>query len=264
MCEKLSAAEMEFRLNTEIVGSRIECLQTVTSTMDEAREQAKRGAAEGTVIVAEEQTAGRGRRGREWRSIPGQALTFSVLLRPPIRPDQCQHLSLLSALACCRGIEGVTGLAARPKWPNDVIVNGRKVGGILLETLARAQCLETAMVGIGLNVKGTAAELGAELTETAGTLEEEAGKPVSRLEVLCGVLEELDAMYAAYCEEGPEPLLETWRANDLCLGKWVQVTTEDQVFEGRARDVCPDGSLLVVKSRGECLSVLAGDVAIRG
>lgn len=259
----ITAAAIGARLDTRLVGSHIECLRTATSTSDQARLYAQAGAPEGTVIIAEEQTAGRGRRGREWRSIPGQALTLSVLLRPLMPPSLCQHLSLLAALGCCRAIQGLTGLEARPKWPNDVIVNQRKVGGVLVEMLAEAERIEAAIVGIGINVKGTAADLGDDLAGTASTLEEQAGAPVSRLELACGVLGELDELYCAYCEQGPEPLLEMWRASDLCLGQWVRVTTEDRTIEGRAEGITPEGCLLVVDSRGESLSLLAGDVTIR-
>lgn len=263
MSEKLRAEEIQARLEGAVVGCRVECLESVSSTMDAARERAQEGAVEGLVVIAEEQTAGRGRRGREWRSLPGQSVTMSVLLRPSIPSELSQHLSLLSSLACCRAMEGLTGLEARPKWPNDLIVNQRKVGGVLLEVLAEAERMEAAIIGIGINVKGAARDLGEDLAETAACLEEQVGGPVSRLELVCEVLREMEAMYGDYRERGPAPLLELWRAWDLCLGQWVRVTTEDRSIEGRAKDICPDGSLLVVKSRGECLSAFAGEVSVR-
>ncbi len=240
----------------------IERRDTVTSTNDVVRELAEAGAAEGLVVVAEEQTAGRGRRGRRWSGVRGKSLLFSVLLRPDIPVSDVQHLSLLAALAACRGITGLTGLDCRPKWPNDITIVGRKAGGVLVETVAEGERVSMAIIGIGLNVKGRAADYGPDVPLEATTVEQHAAEPVSREQLLRGVLRELDALYRRYRDEGQGWLLDLWRSQDACLGEQVAVETPDGLIEGRAAAVADDGALVIVTADGTSVIVHAGDVTI--
>jgi BirA family biotin operon repressor/biotin-[acetyl-CoA-carboxylase] ligase len=264
-----AAPTLTQRLRTAVVGRQVEVRDTVTSTNDVARELALAGAPEGLVVIAEEQTAGRGRRGRTWAGPRGKSLLFSVLLRPDVPAPHVPHLSLLAALAACRGILGVAGLDARPKWPNDITILGHKTGGVLVETLAPETAVRspgdrlTAIIGIGLNVKGRAADYGPDVPPEATTIEQQAGQPVERLDVLCAVLEELDALYRRYRAEGGGWLLDLWRSQDTCLGQPVRVEAADSIIEGRATDVADDGALVVMTPEGLSVAVHAGDVRVR-
>jgi BirA family biotin operon repressor/biotin-[acetyl-CoA-carboxylase] ligase len=262
LTDRLVAYEIERRIHARRIGRRVICLDETTSTNDEIRALAAQGEPEGVCVFAERQTAGRGRRGRAWWSVPGRHLTGSLLLRPPLEPANAQHLSLLASLAAARAIRAATGLEARTKWPNDVVLAGSKVGGVLVEMQAEPDRLVAATIGIGINVNGTVADLPDDPRATATTIEECLGAPADRLAVLCALLEEMDALYDGYLARGPTPLLELWRGADTVLGRWVTARTPRGALEGRAIDVGPDGSLILAQGGGRTASVVAGDVSL--
>ena len=228
-------------------------LERCGSTQDAARELAERGVAEGAVVVAEVQEAGRGRLGRSWHSAAG-GIYATVVLRPPLRA--LRALSLAASVAVAR-VLGLLGLEAKVKWPNDVQVWGRKVCGVLVEAAAEPGGAAYALVGIGLNVNN---ELPPELAGAAATLRGLLGKPVPRLPLLLKLLEELDDVYARVREGRWSEVLREWRGRSSTLGRIVRVETPEGAFTGLAVDVSEDGALLVRLESGELREFHAGDV----
>lgn len=247
-----AAAPRAAKLGTSLRFS-VHYLERCGSTMDVARELAERGAAEGAVVVAEEQEAGRGRLGRSWHSAAG-GLYATLVLRPP--PWVLRALSLAASVAVARILE-LLGLDARVKWPNDVQVAGRKVCGILVEAAAEPGEAACALVGIGLNVNN---ELPRELAGTAATLRELLGRPVPRLPLFLKLLEELDDVYARVREGRWGEVLSEWKSRSSTLGRFVRVETPEGAFTGLAVNVSEDGALLVRLEDGKIRGFYSGDV----
>jgi BirA family biotin operon repressor/biotin-[acetyl-CoA-carboxylase] ligase len=225
----------------------------VTSTQTVARELAASGSPEGLVVVADHQTAGRGRRGHVWTAPPGKALLVSCVLRPPLEPPRWPELTLTAGCAVAEAIEGASGLAARLKWPNDVLVQGRKVAGILAEGVVGPA--RFVVLGIGVNLSQTAADWPPALAGDAASLLE-LGRPVPRGALLTAVLSCLAARYEELLARGFAPILAAWRARAL-LGGWVSGPDG----EGVAVDVAPTGALVVRRRDGTTATFLVDDVA---
>ncbi|MFH0942062.1 MAG: biotin--[acetyl-CoA-carboxylase] ligase [Chloroflexota bacterium] len=255
--DELSAAAIVGNLKTRFVGRRLVYYPSVASTMDLVREAAREGAAEGSAVVAGEQTAGKGRRNRVWRSPPG-SISLSLVLRP--RAGEFAGLVMVAALAVASAIEAVTGLRPVIKWPNDVLINRRKVGGILIETEVGEGPRDYGVVGIGINVNLKVADY-PEIAPLATSLSDEVGREVSRLALLRRLLEEFERLYlAATTGTG---VFEEWRARLVTLGKRVVVSCEGTHLEGVAESVAPDGSLWLRCPDGTLSHIVAGDVSLR-
>ncbi len=240
------------RLEVRRVGRVLHVLPRVDSTNRLARDLGLQGAPEGTVILASEQTAGRGRRGRAFAS-PAGGVYLSCILRPVLPPAQATRCTLLAALAVCEALEGF-GLAPVIKWPNDVLLPGGKVAGILLEMVAREDQVDFLVLGMGINVSRAPAGVGAASVW-------EAGAPVARAAVARAVLERLDVAYARLTAGRWPEVLEGWRRRSVTLGAQVRVDLADgPPIEGLAKDVQEDGALLVDSGGGAPLVVYAGDV----
>ena len=241
-----------------VVGSRVLWLDSVTSTMDEARRQADEGRAEGLVVVAGEQTAGRGRFDRRWVSPAGSALLFSVLLRPESR--QLPYVNMAATLAVADAVAAHVQTVPTIKWPNDVRIGGRKVSGILIETDSGVGKLRYALVGIGINVDLDVSDH-PEIAETATSVNSEAAEPIDRATLLVDVLRRLDDMYASVREGNS--LTHKWAPRLETLGKHVQVSWGHKVFEGFAREVDERGNLIVERDDGTMVTVAGGEVTLR-
>ena len=247
-----------------VIGRRLLHYQTLTSTMDEAIRLADEGAEEGTVVVAEEQTAGRGRFGRTWVSPKGNLL-LSIILRPSLY--SLRYLSIMAGVAAARGVAAATGLHSSLKWPNDVRVGGKKVGGVLVENSLQANLVQYAVVGIGINVELDSAALGP-LSTTATGLNAELGRLVPRERLLRHLLEESDSLYHSL-QQGSSPLDE-WRGLLDTLGKQVRVQVsrpgpsgEVRVYTGMAEDVDAAGNLLLRTAAGRRVALSAGEVTVQ-
>lgn len=262
MDEPLDGAEIEGRLHVRIVGRSLEVHPVIDSTNDRAVALARSGAPEGLVVVAEEQTAGRGRLGRRWHAPRRSALLMSLLLRPPLQPAQAQRITMVCSLAAVRAVAAVCGLEARVKWPNDVVVADAKVGGVLTELGVGDGALEYVVVGMGLNVNLDVALLPAHLVTPATSLSAELGRPVSRRDLLVSFLQHADDLYGRL-RDGWSPR-EAWRGALATLGREVAAGTPGETIHGVAEDVDEDGALLVRTADGALRRVLAGDVTLRG
>lgn len=257
----LSATEIIRKLNTASLGRSLEWYSTIDSTNRRAMEWAADGAPDGALVIAEEQTAGRGRLGRRWHAPPGSALLLSLVLRPDMSPAQAQRATMLCSLGALEAIQAVAGVTAQVKWPNDIVIAGRKAGGILTELVAEGRALRHVVVGMGLNVNLDTSLL-PDVMVPATSLMTEAHRMVSRTELLCGLLEGIEWRYRALAS-GWSPH-EEWRAHLATLGTAVRVGTPGEVLEGEAVDVDPDGALIVEDLAGQHHHVLAGDVTLRG
>ena len=255
--DSLSSDAIMENLDTCLVGQKVLYYPSVSSTMDIARQEAQRGASDGAVVIADEQTAGRGRLQRTWLSPKGN-VTLSVILRPQL--THMPSLIMLASLAVVHCIRHVTGLEPQIKWPNDVLINGRKVCGILIETDIRGTAVNYAVIGIGINVKLKLADF-TEIQATATSLSQELRRDVSRLAVIRSLLIEIDRFYRALATG--ESLYEEWRDNLVTLGQRVRVTAGKTIYEGVAESVAMDGSLLLRDDGGRLVTIVAGDVTLR-
>jgi BirA family biotin operon repressor/biotin-[acetyl-CoA-carboxylase] ligase len=238
-----------------VVGGRLHYYESLDSTMDEARRLAERGSPEGTVVIAERQTRGRGRFDRRWRSPGGQGLLFSVVLRPD--SDQLPFVNMAGTLAVSGAIADVTGLATSIKWPNDVRIRGRKVSGILIESVVESGEPGHAVLGVGINVNLATSRM-PEIAATATSLYEETGRRTSRTAVMEAVLERLDGLYRSV--KAGESLTAPWAERLETLGRWITVRWGERVIEGRAFDVDDAGNLWVSRADGSPVRVVAGEV----
>jgi len=258
--EPLSAAAVSDNLNTALIGRHVEYFPVVSSTMDAARDLVRKGVPEGTVVIAEEQTAGRGRLARSWLTPQGN-IALSVILYPRI--SHLPEMIMLASLGVARSIEVVTGIKPGIKWPNDILIGGKKVCGILLEADARVSPGERAayvIIGIGINVNLQPSGF-SEIASTATSLSLAAGKAISRVALVRNLLMEMDKLYVEL--NTGRSLFEKWQKSLVNLGQAVTVTSFDAVFEGTAESVGPDGSLFVRCPDGALRRVVAGDVTLK-
>lgn len=246
-------------------GRAVRYAATMDSTNLQARQWAKEGAPHGALVVADAQTAGRGRRGRDWVSPPGAGLWCSLVLRPRIPPEQVPGLTVPVALAVAETCQTL-GVAAGIKWPNDVVVAGRKVCGILLETGSDAQGHPWVVAGVGINVRQREEDFPPELRATATSLAQACtgGTPPHRGAVLHAFLHAFDQRYAAYVTGGLAALAEDWCARSVTLGRLVSVEGPRDRFTGLAEAMDETGALLVRCEDSTLRRVLAADVSVRG
>ncbi|MBN1661077.1 MAG: biotin--[acetyl-CoA-carboxylase] ligase [Anaerolineae bacterium] len=261
--DELSVRRIEAALTTAFIGRSLAYLPEVTSTNDVARHLAVAGAADGTVVIADHQTAGRGRLERPWVAPPGSSLLLSLVLRPPLAPHQAQRLTMACGLAVLDAVKGATGLELSLKWPNDVLAGENKVAGILTELDLRpgSPCrIDYAIVGIGINVNLAAGELPAELIVPAASLSSLLGDRVPRLPLLVALLAAIEERYVAV-RAGRSPHDE-WAQRLITLGRRVTVSGGGGAMEGVAEGVEQDGALLLRLDDGRLERVLAGDVTL--
>lgn len=255
--------ELEQGLKTKTMGQSIYFYEETDTTNNRARELALEGAPEGTLVVAEKQTAGRGRRGKVWESPLGTGIWMSLVLRPQIMPAEASVLTLLCGLATAEAIEAETGLSAGIKWPNDILINGKKAVGILTEMDCEMSEVHFVIPGIGINVN--TASFPPEIAEIATSLYLECGKTVSRRRLVHRVLERLEEHYETFLRTGSfDAMLEDYRKHCITLGKEVHVLGREPFF-AEALDITPEGELLVRRAdNGKEEVVFSGEVSIRG
>ena len=259
--DALHADDLLARLGkTKIVGRDIRVFEETSSTNDVAEKLARDGVREGVVVFAESQTKGRGRLGRKWLSPTRKGLWFSVLLRPNFRPQETTQLTVISATALRRAIKTVCSVTADIKWPNDILIGGKKVCGILTEMSAEVDRVRHVILGIGVDVNQT--EFPAELRKLATSLKIEAGEEISRAELAVEILRELDADYARVCAGKFSEVADEWESACVTIGKNVTVHVGDRKFRGRAESLDDDGALLVRTEHGHLERIIGGDVIL--
>lgn len=259
----LHADDLRSQLGTtRVVGRDLRVFRETTSTNDIVAKLARDGVPEGAVVFAESQTAGRGRLGRRWQSPAGQGLWFSVLLRPALRPQEATQITIAAATALARAIREHTGLAPSVKWPNDLLIRGRKVAGILTELTAEPDRIHHLVLGLGVDVNQTAVDFSPELRRIATSLRVEAGRSLNRAGLAVAILRELDHDYARLLSGQFETVANEWEALDLTLGRDVTILIGERRVRGRAESLDDDGALLVRSEHGHLERITGGDVTL--
>lgn len=254
-------AEVEAHLKTSFVGKPIVYYPKVSSTNEVAKQLAREGAVEGTVVLAETQTSGRGRLRRKWFS-PKGGLWFSLILRPMLEPKHLPQLTFITATATAKTIKGMYGLKAEIKWPNDVLIKRRKVCGILTEGCLINGKVEFAVVGVGINANISLEELPLAVRKGATSLKKELGKSVSLEELLCRLLLRVENAYLTLQREGFSLILEEVKSLSMFLGERVEIVSFGEYFVGVAEDIDSDGALVVRLDDGTRRKVVVGDLKV--
>ncbi len=256
----LSPEEISGALGTRIMGRpSVVIFKETDSTNLQAKILASRGAPEGTVVVADTQTQGRGRRGRSWFSPAGQSIYTSIILRPPMAPAQAPRITLMTAVAVARTLRDI-GLDARIKWPNDILVKGKKIAGILTEISTEMDLVDWVVVGLGLNVNTPADQMPPEIRPIATSMQIQKGRPVSRIELLCTLLENFETGYEQLKTEGFGPIMEQWRQMTDIIGQRVYVDVMETRYFGTVAAVDDDGVLILKDDQGRTRRIFSGDV----
>ncbi|OGN91696.1 MAG: biotin--[acetyl-CoA-carboxylase] ligase [Chloroflexi bacterium RBG_13_48_17] len=247
---------IESRLNTKFIGRRLYYYQRLATTMKTAKELAKKGTVEGTVIIADTQTAGKGRLGRTWVS-PEGSLAISIILNPSL--NNLPQLVMIASLAVVRTIKKVAGIQAQIKWPNDVLIKGKKVCGILIENEVKGYKVNFAIIGIGINVNLDPLVF-PKIADIATSLSHELGAEVSKAALLSTLLPELEQLYLDV--QAGAPIYREWQKNMGMLGSRIQVKTGEAIEQGTAETVTENGSLVLRRSDGSIAEIVAGDVTV--
>ncbi len=253
--------EIEFGLSTELFAGNIYSLDRVASTNVLAHKYAEKGEAEGTLIIAERQTAGKGRLGRSWHSPARRGLYLSIILRPPIAPPQAPGISLIAALSVAEAIKAQLRLPAMIKWPNDVLCHDRKVCGVLTELAAELDRVRYIIVGIGINVNHDPKDFPEDLRRKATSLKIATGTAVGRVELLRAVLKRFEHHYRRFLKDGLGGAIKPIRAISSVIGREVTFRLDGQVRRGKALDITQEGRL-VIESGGRTLTLGSGEISL--
>ncbi|MBD2869692.1 biotin--[acetyl-CoA-carboxylase] ligase [Paenibacillus arenilitoris] len=256
----LSAEELCARMQTERFGRPFQLFDTVDSTQNTARAAAEDGAAEGTLVIAEQQSSGRGRMGRGWISPRGKGIWMSMVLRPSVPIHFAPQLTLLTAVALCRSLRRITGLSIGIKWPNDLLIEGKKISGILLESAAEDERLKYIIAGIGISVNLEENDYPDELKDKATSLRIAGGRKLDRTEVIAGFLKEWEQLYELYREQGFGPIVTLWEALSVSLGKKVRLITPQGDVAGTPVALEESGAIRVRLDDGSHKSVFSAEM----
>lgn len=261
----LTISELEPFLHTGFIGRNIIYLENVDSTNNYAKKAAEAPFKEGTVIIAEEQSLGRGRLGRHWVSPRGKGVWMSIMLKPDILPADAPKLAIVTAYAVANALCSCCSLEARIKWPNDIVAGGRKICGILTEMSAEADEIKYVVIGIGINANIELDDFGPEVSKIATSISIENGSPVSRKVLAASVLDEFEKVYTDFVESGSIGfLLDGYRDKSAVLGKEIRVISKKEEITGLAVDISEQGHLVLRLEDGALREVMSGEVSVRG
>ncbi len=258
----MNETEIKSILNTDWAGQELLYFESIDSTNTKAKELAEQGYPSGTLVVADQQIAGRGRRGRSWESPSGCGIFMTLLLKPEINPNHASMLTLVAALAAARAVSEVTGARAGIKWPNDIVMNGKKICGILTEMSAQFDYINHIVIGIGINVHME--QFPEELKETASSLLLECGRRFHRADIIEKILKYFEQYYAVFLEtEDLSGLMKEYNARLVNMQKIVRVLDPKEPYEGKAMGITQKGELIVDTWESRKL-VSSGEVSVRG
>ena len=263
MPDTLNRVELERGLKTCFIGREMVIEESVTSTQKVAHHLAEDKAIDGTVVLADEQTGGRGRLGRAWHSPKGTGIWMSLILRPDLPIQKTPQITLLTAVSVARAIQNVTKLGVQIKWPNDILFQGKKLCGILTELQAEEGKVKSVIVGIGVNVNVSETDLPQELHEVATSLKMIMGQSVSRNSLICSILGEFEDLYTIYLEEGFHMIKILWESYAASFGRTVNARTlKGDVIRGKAQGITDDGVLLLVDNEGTTHHIYSADIEL--
>ena len=252
-----SEEEFQHGLTTKVFGRTLFVFETIDSTNTYAKALASNGAEEGTVVIADHQTSGRGRFGRTWFAEPGSSLLFSIIIRPTFNADKAGLLPFFAAVGIALAVETVTGLQCECKWPNDILLHHKKSCGILLESTYQYNKLDYAIIGIGLNVNQM--NFSGDLAATATSLRKEYGRELDRRNVFRQIMSSLESLYTDVNRGNFDTVLMEWKARAAVFGKRIKLSQTANVIEGIAIALADDGGLIVETGSGQRV-FHAGDV----
>jgi BirA family biotin operon repressor/biotin-[acetyl-CoA-carboxylase] ligase len=258
--DRLTPLELRPLLNTHDLGQTLEAHDELPSTSDRAKELADDGADHGTVVVAESQTAGRGRRGRVWASPARRNLYFSVVLRPDLPPSRAPEITLVASVAICDALRQA-GVDAGIKWPNDVLASGKKIAGMLTELAAEPDRVQWVVLGVGVNVNARAEDFPEDLRAEATSILIERGHPAPRALFAAACFTALEEWLDRHAEDGFAAVREAWRERSVTLGREVTVKADGRQIVGTAEDIDESGALVVRTASGP-ERILVGDVTL--
>lgn len=261
--DRLYPAEINAHLNTKWLGRSICYEDSIDSSNNVAKIIANKGCDNGLLVVCEEQTGGKGRLQRGWISPHHHGIWFSVVLKPPFLPEEAPKFTLLAAVAVVKAINKVKGVNAAIKWPNDILLLGRKMVGILTEMSAEFGHINYVVIGTGVNTNGVPEDYPPEVRDLAVSVCDAAQEPFTRVELLCDMLKNMEDLYELAVEKGFDAVLAEWRKYSCTIGQSVKVIAPDKTYYGKAIDIDSEGLLIVEKDDGEIEKVVAGDVSIR-
>ena len=254
--------EITAGLNTLVIGKSVLCYKEVTSTQDVADKLARGNSPEGTIVIARSQVKGRGRKGRPWVS-ENDGIYISIILRPALKPVHVVQVPMVVGVALSRAIAATTSLNPGIKWPNDILIRGKKVAGILTEMNSELDKVKYIIPGIGINVNNRASDLPEEVRPIATTLRDECGREVVVVHLVRSFLQEFDRWYDIFLKQGFQPIASEWKKLNNTLGSRVKVYDGEIEIYGRAVDIDEEGFLLLQSDAGQTIRILSGDVSLR-
>lgn len=261
----LSESEIKSRMKTKWLGQKVVYYEETGSTNTEAKRLAEEGAAHGTLVVADMQTAGKGRRGRAWQQSPGTMISMTFILKPDFAPDKASMLTLLAAHSVAAAIEKMTGMSAYIKWPNDIVINQKKAVGILTEMSLSVEQDSIHYVVVGIGINANISTFPEDIRETATSLYLESGRKINRGELIAEAMKQFEQDYERFLTtEDLSGILEDYNAHLAGRDKEVRVLDPKGEYTGISRGMNKSGELLVEKADGSVVNVYAGEVSVRG
>ena len=248
----------------QIIGREIIHFQEIDSTNNHAKKIANDGCPHGTIVVSEKQTLGRGRVGREWKSYNSEGLWFTIVLRPDLEPENVQIVTLAASVAVVEGILDTQGIVCGIKWPNDIILDNCKLGGILTELSAEPGHVNYVILGIGININQDSSTFDDEIKNRATSLKIHRGKPASRVRVLESILTRFEDIYSIMLQGKTQEIINRWNSYSVTIGKEVKIIFKDIEYIGLAQSIASDGKLVVKCNDGVVREISAGEIHIRG
>lgn len=248
--DRIAPEEIYPHLQSKLFGREIQYQYHTLSTQLVAHQWAKEDAPEGAIVIAEEQSGGKGRLGRVWHSPPRTGIWMSLILRPPIALQNASHLTILSSVGIKRGIERITGLDIQIKWPNDLLIDGKKVCGVLTEIRGEQDCIHYAVIGMGMNVNTKKHDFPEEIRNIATSLSIELGGDIHRATLIAAILEELEECYQLYLSQGFEPIQQEWEDSAYKMGEIATVRTPQGVYTGMIQGLYETGALKLSTDQG--------------
>ncbi len=260
--EKLTADEIRLGLTTSFIGKNIHYEESVESTQKIALQLASQGVPEGTVVIADEQRSGKGRMNRNWYSPKYTGIWMSLITRPKIPLTKAPQLTLLTAVAIVQAMEEITGTIPEIKWPNDILIDGKKVSGILTELQAEADRIHSIIIGIGINVNQKKEDFPLELQEKASSLFIEKGELIPRAGLIRCIFKHFEKLYLLYLEQGFFPIKLLWESYAISIGKIIKARTLTEVIEGKALGITSEGVLKIEDQSGTIHHVYSADIEL--
>ncbi|MBO8177461.1 MAG: biotin--[acetyl-CoA-carboxylase] ligase [Bacillus sp. (in: Bacteria)] len=261
--DKVTENEIQFGLQTKRLGQTIYYEESVESTQKIAHRLSYEGYPEGTLVISEEQVAGRGRMTRSWYSPKYTGIWMSLILRPNLPPQKAPQFTLIAAVAISQAIEEISGIEAEIKWPNDILIRGKKVTGILTELQADADKIHSIIIGMGINVNQSSTDFAADIKPIATSIAIEAKKKIPRAQLVRRILEKLEIYYDLYMEEGFRPIKLMWESRAVSIGKNIIARTINGTIEGKALGITDEGILQLEDAQGIIHHIYSADIEIK-